>query len=91
MRFLFALCLFGATAFADPVLKNVPEHEHLSERPSGFWTSNRPVEAGKEYRWTLLYIGIGVAVITGALTVRLVRNVKAPPRAIARMTPHGDK
>lgn len=82
MRFLFAICLFVATASAgEPVghsLKDVPEHEILSEKASGFWTSNRPVEKGKEYRWTLLYIGIGVAALTGVLTWRLVKTSPGP-------------
>jgi hypothetical protein len=55
-------------------------HEVLSDRPSGFWTSNRPAVGGA-YKWRLLEIGAVVALLTGWLTWRLVRNTKAPPRA----------
>jgi len=55
-------------------------HEVLSDRPSGFWTSNRPAVGGA-YKWRLLEIGCAVALLTGWLTFRLVKNAKAPPRA----------
>jgi len=55
-------------------------HEVLSDRPSGFWTSNRPAVGGA-YKWRLLEIGCAVALLTGWLTFRLVKNAKAPARA----------
>ena len=55
-------------------------HEVLSDRPSGFWTSNRPAVGGA-YKWRLLEIGAVVALLTGWFTWRLVKNTKAPPRA----------
>ena len=55
-------------------------HEVLSDRPSGFWTSNRPAVGGA-YKWRLLEIGAAVALLTGWFTWRLVKNTKAPPRA----------
>ncbi|HET9992978.1 MAG TPA: hypothetical protein VFQ65_30795 [Kofleriaceae bacterium] len=55
-------------------------HEVLSDRPSGFWTSNRPAVGGA-YKWRLLEIGCAIALLTGWLTWRLVKNTKAPPRA----------
>jgi hypothetical protein len=73
VRFLIvlALALAPAVALADP-----PEtHEILSDRPSGFWTSNRPAVGGA-YRYRLLGIGVVIATITGVLTWRLVKNTK---------------
>lgn len=48
------------------------QHEVLRERPSGFWTSNRP--AKEPYRWRLLAIGAGIAAISGVVMWRLVRR-----------------
>jgi len=61
-------------------------HEVLSDRPSGFWTSNRPAVGGA-YKWRLLELGCAIALLTGWLTYRLIRNAKAPPRAIVNRTP----
>ena len=59
------------------------EHEVLRERPSGFWTSNKPAEGGS-YRWRLLAIGGGLLAITGFGVSRLVKRAneerKHPPR-----------
>lgn len=51
-------------------------HEILSERPSGFWTSNRPAEGGA-YRWRMLGIGCALVLATGLLTWRLVKRANA--------------
>jgi hypothetical protein len=51
-------------------------HEILSNRPSGFWTSNRPAVGGA-YRWRLLGIGVVIAAITGYGMLRLVRRANA--------------
>ncbi len=59
-------------AFADP-----PQtHEILSERPSGFWTSNRPAVGGA-YRYRLLGIGVAIAGIMGLVMVRIVKRANA--------------
>jgi hypothetical protein len=65
-------------AAADP-----PEtHEYLANRPSGFWTSNRPAVGGA-YRYRLLGIGIVVATGMGVLTWRIVkRATPATPRRL---------
>jgi len=68
----------AATAIAAPP---PPEtHEILSERPSGFWTSNRPAVNG-EYRWRLLGIGVVLAALTGVLMVRMLKRANAHRRA----------
>jgi hypothetical protein len=51
-------------------------HEILSNRPSGFWTSNRPAVGGA-YRWRLLGIGVVIAALTGYGMLRLVRRANA--------------
>ncbi|HTR52250.1 MAG TPA: hypothetical protein VMJ10_16160 [Kofleriaceae bacterium] len=68
----FALASAAPTvASADP-----PDtHEIIYTRPSGFWTSNRPAVGGA-YRWRLLGIGGGVALLMGALIVHLVRRTR---------------
>ncbi|HMG57626.1 MAG TPA: hypothetical protein VK601_29200 [Kofleriaceae bacterium] len=69
-----ALALAGA---ASPALAEPPTtHEVLSERPSGFWTSNRPAVGGA-YRWRLLGLGVVIAALTGYGMLRLVRRASA--------------
>jgi len=82
----FVLAIGFVFALAAPVLAEPPTeerpHEILSERPSGFWTSNRPAVGGA-YKYRLLGIGVVIAAITGYLTLRLIKNAKGPPRARA--------
>ena len=60
-----------------PVAAEPPRtHEILSERPSGFWTSNRPAVGGA-YRWRLLGIGVVIGALTGYGMLRLVRRANA--------------
>ena len=49
-------------------------HEIIYTKPSGFWTSNVPAEAGHEYRWRLLGIGLIVMMITGYIMWRLIKK-----------------
>jgi hypothetical protein len=75
---LLALAI-GAASAAWPAAAGAEPpttHEILSNRPSGFWTSNRPAVGGA-YRWRLLGIGVGIAVITGYGMLRLVRRASA--------------
>jgi len=51
-------------------------HEILSNRPSGFWTSNRPATNGA-YRWRLLGIGVVLVIVTGIGMLRLVKRANA--------------
>jgi hypothetical protein len=72
-----ALGMVVALAVAAPVAAEPPRtHEILSERPSGFWTSNRPAVGGA-YRWRLLGIGVVIAALTGYGMLRLVRRANA--------------
>jgi hypothetical protein len=80
----FAIAL-GSVALAEPPTVERP-HEMLSERPSGFWTSNRPAVGGA-YKYRLLAIGCGIVLITGFLTYRLVKNAKGPTSRTPRTTP----
>ena len=89
-RLVLAFVLFATAApvYADgtpdrgPMGTNPVEdvsrpHEVLSDRPSGFWTSNRPAVGGA-YKYRLLLIGVGLVAITGFLTYRLIKNAKGP-------------
>lgn len=72
LGFLVLLAIASTPAAADP-----PDtHEVLDQRPSGFWTSNRPAVGGA-YRWRLLGIGVAICALTGALTWRLIRKTNA--------------
>ena len=81
-RLALALVLATATpvvAAADP-----PEtHEYLSERPSGFWTSNAPAIGGA-YRYRLLLIGCAVALGTGLFMRRVIRKANAQRATLAK-------
>lgn len=88
MRFFLALgfvIALGSVAMAEPPTVERP-HEMLSERPSGFWTSNRPAVGGA-YKYRLLGIGVVICAITGFLTYRLVKNAKGPSSTTRRTTP----
>jgi hypothetical protein len=62
----------AAPASAEPPTT----HEILSEKPSGFWTSNRPAVGGA-YRWRLLGIGVLLIAVTGYGMLRLIRRANA--------------
>jgi hypothetical protein len=76
---LLALALGIACVAAQPAVAGAEPpttHEILSNRPSGFWTSNRPAVGGA-YRWRLLGLGVVIAAITGYGMLRLVRRANA--------------
>jgi hypothetical protein len=76
---LLALAIGMAAAAGSPASAGAEPpntHEILSNRPSGFWTSNRPAVGGA-YRWRLLGIGVVIAAITGYGMLRLVRRANA--------------
>ena len=66
---VLAACL--GLAVAEPPTT----HEIVYTRPSGFWTSTRPAVGGA-YRWRLMYVGIGIATLTGLGMWYLVRKNK---------------
>jgi hypothetical protein len=71
VAFVLAL-MFGlasAAAWAEPP----NTHEILTEKPSGFWTSNRPAVGGA-YRYRLMAIGGGIAAIMGFVIWRVIKN-----------------
>ena len=73
-----ALAVAGAGGAARDAGAEPPEtHEIIYNRPSGFWTSNRPAVGGA-YKYRLMLIGVGVLAITGFFTVRLIRNARRP-------------
>ena len=66
----------AATAPALARAEPPTTHEILSERPSGFWTSNRPAVGGA-YRWRLLGLGVVIAALTGYGMLRLIKRANA--------------
>ena len=68
---LVFLLSLGGLAYAAP-----REREILKERPSGFWTSNRPAVGGA-YRWRLLGLGVLIATGAGFVIVRTIRRANA--------------
>jgi hypothetical protein len=78
-RIVLALATIVVLGFAAPApaMADPPDtHEVLSERPSGFWTSNRPAVGGA-YRYRLLLIGVAVALGTGFVMWRIIRKANA--------------
>ncbi|HEY6174156.1 MAG TPA: hypothetical protein VIX73_06920 [Kofleriaceae bacterium] len=75
---LLAFAIAVASVAAAPLVRAEPPntHEILSERPSGFWTSNRPAVGGA-YRWRLLGLGVVIAAATGYGMLRLIRRANA--------------
>jgi hypothetical protein len=92
MRRLVLLLVFGIAfaAVAPAALADPPNtHEVLTDRPSGFWTSNRPAVGGA-YRYRLLLLGCAIALTTGWLTWRLIKRANAA-RAAAPPRPTSDR
>ena len=78
-RFVLAVLAGVALAVVAPAVASAePPHTHeiLNERPSGFWTSNRPAVGGA-YRYRLLGIGVVIAAGMGFLTYRLLKRASA--------------
>lgn len=77
-RFVALGLMLGVLGTAAPLARAEPPttHEILENRPSGFWTSNRPAVGGA-YRWRLLGLGVVIAAVTGYTMLRLVRRANA--------------
>jgi hypothetical protein len=75
-RLILAVAL--ALAAAAPAARAEPPHTHqvLTERPSGFWTSNRPAVGGA-YRYRLMGLGVVLAAIMGLVIVRVIKRANA--------------
>ena len=74
-RLILALALLSG--LPAPVSAEPPTtHEIIYNRPSGFWTSNRPAVGGA-YRWRLLGIGGVICGVTAILVIRLIRRANA--------------
>ncbi len=75
-------------AFAAPAPASAappPPRQQLTEKPSGFWTSNRPARGGA-YRYRMLGIGVALAAITGLVTWRVIRRAGSTGRTPAPAT-----
>jgi len=63
------LAVAPMTGWAEP-----PQtHEILTNRPSGFWTSNAPAVGGA-YRYRLLGLGVAIAGVMGIVIIRIVKR-----------------
>jgi hypothetical protein len=76
MRRLLLAVVLAAVAPGSARAEPPNTHEILYNRPSGFWTSNRPAVGGA-YRYRLLLIGVVIAGITGYMVLRVVRRANA--------------
>lgn len=73
----FLMCVAApAVAFAAGAGTPPHTHEFLTERPSGFWTSNRPAVGGA-YRYRLLGLGVIITGVTAFFVVRALRKAGA--------------
>jgi hypothetical protein len=87
LSFLLAIGMAAAgpsqAAAAPP-----PPREKLTAKPSGFWTSSRPAKGGA-YRYRMLGIGAGLAILTAFVTFRVIRRHggEGKPRPIAGQRP----
>jgi len=85
-RMAMGLAVALAVGVAAPASAEPPRtHEILTEKPSGFWTSNRPAVGGA-YRWRMLGIGVVLVAATGYGMLRLIRRANAE-RAAGRASP----
>jgi hypothetical protein len=60
----------------DPSLlseHHMRQPEVLTEKPSGFWTSNRPAVGGA-YRYRMMLVGIAIAAIMGTVIVVVIKR-----------------
>ena len=71
--FVLACALAPAAVDAEPP----HTHEYLTNRPSGFWTSNRPAEGGA-YRYRLMLIGVAIAAIMVVVVWRVAKHARRP-------------
>ena len=74
-RLVLALSLAAAASPAVAVAGDEADAQHVGGR-SGFWSTPKPPGAGA-YRWRLLYVGLGLAALSGGTMVLLVRRANA--------------
>jgi hypothetical protein len=77
-RIAFVIVLLAGFGVGMRAVRAEPPHTHeyLTDRPSGFWTSNRPAVGGS-YRYRLLGIGVVIAGGMGVLMYRLIKKANA--------------
>jgi hypothetical protein len=73
-RLVVCVALALGAVSATSALAEPPEsHEIIYNRPSGFWTSNRPAVGGA-YRYRLLLIGCAISLGMAWLIIRIIRK-----------------
>jgi len=73
-RLLLAITL-ALAALTSAACEEPKDQDGMGGR-SGFWTSREPAKGGR-YRWRLLGVGAGLAVLSGAGMLALVRRANA--------------
>ena len=73
-RLVLAISLAAAAA-SPAVAGDEADAEQVGGR-SAFWSTPKPPGAGA-YRWRLLYVGLGLAALSGATMILLVRRANA--------------
>jgi len=66
-----------------PRVSTMRKPEHLTGRPSGFWTSTRPAVGGA-YRYRIMGMGLLVLLITGFFLQRMLRRISSERRSSVR-------
>jgi hypothetical protein len=89
MRRLALVALLAVATPAIAIAEPPETHEYLAERPSGFWTSNRPALGGA-YRYRLLLVGCAVCLGTGWLIRRVIKKANAERADLSRARVHND-
>jgi hypothetical protein len=62
---------------AQMVERKMRPRERLSQRPSGFWLSNRPAQGGA-YRYGKLLVGVVLVIVTGIGMLLAIRKYAGP-------------
>jgi hypothetical protein len=62
---------------AQMVERKMRPRERLSNRPSGFWLSNRPAQGGA-YRYGKLILGVILVILTGIGILLAIRKYASP-------------
>lgn len=75
MKTLVLAIVLAWSGLADAQSQPQRQREVLRERPSGFWTSNKPAQGGA-YKWRLLGIGVVLAGVMGIVVLRVMRTAR---------------
>ncbi len=79
LRLLVIVAL--AFGFSTPAFAQAGDDKPIAtmrpEKPSGFWGGAKRGEGGA-YRWKLLYVGVGLVLLTGAGILVVLKRTPGP-------------